>query len=207
MFSSFWRKEKPHVVIQSSLSALEQLVIVKSRARWLKNIEQLCPFVSPGLLNESWNWFFSRWHLHQRVRPPLFSVAASFPHHRGKTLYWMQVNSVLSSCLGDAAPSDWLSKWGIDVLCSYSPDRLWSAFYLSFFHRIITVIDLKACSAIHSANSGRDGHRRNMRALCAYVCVCVFNKPLKWHKLTEVNYVFLNMVAICVLMNAAVQVN
>lgn len=39
------------------------------------------------------------------------------------------------------------------------------------------------------------------------VCVCVFNKPLKWHKLTEVNYVFLNMVAICVLMNAAVQVN
>ena len=61
---------------------------------------QLCPFVSPGLLNESWNWFLSRWHLHQGLQLAILCCISS-PKERGRTLYWMQVNSVLSSCLGN----------------------------------------------------------------------------------------------------------
>lgn len=51
MFSFFSRME--NVIIQSSLSALERPVILKHGELWLENIGQLCPFVSPGLLNES----------------------------------------------------------------------------------------------------------------------------------------------------------
>lgn len=58
-----------------------------------------CPFVIPGLLNESRNRFLSRWHLHQGVQLAIL-CRISFPWDRGKTLYWMQVNSFLSSCLG-----------------------------------------------------------------------------------------------------------
>lgn len=45
--------DKKNVIIQSSLSALERPVILKHGELWLENIGQLCPFVSPGLLNES----------------------------------------------------------------------------------------------------------------------------------------------------------
>lgn len=168
-------------------------------------MEQLCPFVSPGLLNESWNWFFNRWHLHQRVRLAIL-CRISFSQRPGQNfaLHAGELRLVLLS--GEAAPSDELSKWGIDVLCSCSPDRLRSAFHRSFFsqnhHR--DWFEGLQCDLF-----SRQWWRRTPKGiweLC--VCVCaLLNKLLKWHKLTEVNYVFLNTVGICTLMNAAVQVN
>ena len=43
--------------------------------------------------------FLSRWHLHQGEQLPILCRTSS-PKDRVKTLYWMQVNSVLSSCRG-----------------------------------------------------------------------------------------------------------
>lgn len=90
-------------VVQLSSSPYPLLMSTQSlsgrMAVYLKKTRQLCPFVSPGLLNESWNWFLSRWHLHQGVQLAIFCRISS-PKDQGKTLYWMQVNSVLSSCLG-----------------------------------------------------------------------------------------------------------
>lgn len=148
---------------------------------------------------------FSTDDIYIRECGSLFSVASLFPRDRGKTLHCMQVNSVLSSCLGKrplqtSCLSEALTSSALVALTG--SDRL---FIAPFFHRIITVIDLKDCSAIYSVDSGEDGHQKEYESC---VCVCaLLNKLLKWHKLTEVNYVFLNMVGICTLMNAAVQVN
>lgn len=78
-------------------------VVLREDESVVKKTGQLCPFLSPGLLNESWNWFLSRWHLHQGEQPATLR-RVSPPEDQGKTLYWMQVNSVLSCCLGKQPP-------------------------------------------------------------------------------------------------------
>lgn len=93
MLCTFWK------ISQSLLSAHEHPVTLREDDAVVEETGQLCPFVSPGPLNESWNWFLSRWHLHQGAQLT-FLCRISFPIDPCKTLYWMQVNSVLSSCLG-----------------------------------------------------------------------------------------------------------
>lgn len=149
---------------------------------------------------------FSTDDIYIRECSSLFSVASLFPRDRGKTLHWMQVNSVLSSCLGKrplqtSCQSEALTSSALIALTGSG--RLFIAPF--FTESSLWLIWGIAVRSIQPTVVKTDT-KRNMRAVC--VCVSyLLNKLLKWHKLTEVNYVFLNMVAICTLMNAAVQVN
>lgn len=97
------------IKIQSLLSGHEQPVILEEDDAVVEKMVQLCP------LCKSWplEWIMKLIFLQMTftsgsaaARDSLSRIA--FPQEWGKTLYWMQVNSVLSSCLG---------KWPLQTSC------------------------------------------------------------------------------------------
>lgn len=130
----------------------------------------------------------------------VFSVVSLFPttkkkkrkEKQGKTLYRMQVNSVLSSCLEKrplqtSCLSEALTSSALIALTGSS--RL---FISLFFHGIIVVIDLKEIEALRCDLFRWQWLRQTPKEYegCVGVGVCVLlNKFSKWHKLAGVNYV------------------
>lgn len=84
----------------------------------------------------------------------------------------MQVNSILSGCLGKRSPSqtgclsEALTSSALIALTG-SALAFVSLLFFPLPPRIITVIDLKARAEIYLAGDGEDGHRG---AVC--ICVC-----------------------------------
>lgn len=104
----------------------------------------------------------------------------------------MQVNSVLSSCLGKrplqtSCLNEALTSSALIALTGSG--RLFiSPFFFTESSLWLIWRRLKLCSVIYSADSDTDGHQKNMKAVC--VCVCVLhNKLWKWHQMSEVKYV------------------
>lgn len=195
--SPFWRKT---IKIQSLLSGRERPVIPEENDNVVKKMVQLCPLVSLGLLNESWNRFFSRWHLHQGVQQLATLCRISFPEDQGKTLYWMQVKSVLSSCLGKrplqtSCLSEALTSSALIALTGSS--RLFISPFSQNHHCDWFEGDWSL--AVWSIQP--TVVKMDTKGIPGAVCVCYVTSSqtdTKWQRL--IMSVFLNMVAICTLM-------
>lgn len=55
-----------------------RLKVIFKEPKQVPKTEQLCPLVSLAPLNESWNWFFKKWHSDQRIRLATLSRLSFF---------------------------------------------------------------------------------------------------------------------------------
>lgn len=117
-----------------------------------------------------------------------------------KLLCWKQVNSVSASCVWVCAPlatspSDWLSKWGIDVLGSCSPPTGPAWLFISSFFFLtessgwliwrLTVRSVQPTAADAEGVWERCGSVRT-RGVCLCACVCFLTSPYSdtnWQRL------------------------
>lgn len=176
-----WSAEDPCSQIRRSHFQAVQTVVPKT--------EQLCPLVSLALLNESWNWFFKRWHLDQRTRLAprchvcLFSSPKIGANCSIECRWTPSCPAVWGStplqtgCLSEALTSS--------ALLALTGRLAFLSLLFFLPHRIITVIDLKARAAIYLAGDGEDGHRG---AVCICVCVHVcahvsYKSDTSWQRL------------------------
>lgn len=132
-----------------------------------------------------------------------FSVHLSF-FKRGKTLYWMQVNCVLSPCLGKqplqtSCLSEALTSSALRAMTGSG--RLFISFFFTESPPWLIWRRLKTCSVIYSRDCCIDG--RHIWLLCVW---------LEWQVHTTcqrliILSVFLNTVSLWTLMHELVQVN